>query len=205
MRRFTSSLRRRTASDGADIAHAEDHLRYIRRTMEQAGSFTAVSGWGQVAVGVIGMTGAAVAVRTSTPVEAVAVWIVAASLAVPVAMVAIVRKCRRLGMPVLSGPARRFVLCLTPSFIAAAFLTVVLIQRAMLEMLPGLWLLLYGTGVVAGGVLSIRLVPIMGGCFMVLGAAAFIAPPGWHIAFMAAGFGVLHVAFGLVIAVRHGG
>ena len=40
---------------------------------------------------------------------------------------------------------------------------------------------------------------------MALGAAAFASPSGWGTAFLAAGFGGLQIAFGLVIARRHGG
>ena len=66
-------------------------------------------------------------------------------------------------------------------------------------------LLLYGTALVAGGALSVRIVPVMGLAFMALGIAALGAPAAWGNAFMAAGFGGLHIVFGLVIARRYGG
>ena len=67
------------------------------------------------------------------------------------------------------------------------------------------WLLLYGTAVACGGAYSVRPVPLLGLLFMALGAAAFGSPESWGTAYLAAGFGGLHIAFGLVIAKRHGG
>jgi hypothetical protein len=71
--------------------------------------------------------------------------------------------------------------------------------------LPGVWLLLFGTAVATGGAFSVRVVPIMGICFMVLGACALVAPASLGNVLLAAGFGGLHLAFGIVIAVKYGG
>lgn len=124
-------------------AHAMDNLRFIRRTMERTGSFTALSGWGFSTVGIMG--------------------------------------------------------------VAAALLTPVLFGAGLTHLLPALWLLLYGAGVVTGGTFSVSVVPVMGVTFMVVGAAALLSPAAWGDAFMAIGFGGLHIIFGALIARRHGG
>jgi hypothetical protein len=45
----------------------------------------------------------------------------------------------------------------------------------------------------------------MGVAFMLAGVAAFLSPPVLGDAFMAAGFGGLHIVFGIVIWRKHGG
>ncbi|MFQ5718604.1 MAG: hypothetical protein ACE5IK_03560 [Acidobacteriota bacterium] len=184
---------------------AVSDLRYIRRKMEQAGAFTAISGWGQVGVGGIGLVAAAVAWRQDTPAMWLAVWLSAAVLAVIVAGVALTRKAAAAGESLWSGPGRRFALSFAPSVGAAMLLTAVLYRAGLVGALPGTWLMLYGAAVVAGGAFSVSIVPAMGLSFMLVGAAALLSPEGWGDGFMAAGFGLLHIVFGVLIARRHGG
>ena len=84
-------------------------------------------------------------------------------------------------------------------------LTIALVWRGTFDVLPGLWLLAYGAGVVAAGSYSVRVVPLLGALLMLLGAVALAVPPGWGNWCLAAGFGGLHIGFGLWIARRHGG
>jgi hypothetical protein len=182
-----------------------DNLAFIRDTMEAAGSFTAVSGWGMVAVGIIASAAAVLAAVQPTPLEALYIWIAAAVFAPPVMLWAIVRKARNAHMPLLSGPGRKFLLSFSPPLLAGALLTFVLYQSGLVTMIPGVWLLLYGAGVVAGGAFSVRIVPVMGFCFMVVGAITLFSPTPWHSWLMAAAFGGLHIGFGIPIARRHGG
>lgn len=181
------------------------NLAFIRDTMEAAGAFTAVSGWGMVAVGIIATAAAALASIQSTEVQSLYVWIAAAVPAPAVMLWAIVRKARKAHMPLLSGPGRKFVLSFSPPIIVGALLTMVLYRAGLIEMIPGMWLLLYGSAVVAGGAFSVKLVPVMGFCFMIAGTIAVFSPVSWNDWIMAAAFGGLHIAFGIPIARRHGG
>lgn len=182
-----------------------DNLRFIRETMERAGSFTAVSGWGEVVIGATALLAAYLASRQPSFEEWLATWLGEAVLSLVIGVWAMVRKARAFQIPLLSGPGRNFVLSLSPPIVAGGLLTVVLYRAGRVEPVPGLWLLLYGAGVVTGGAFSVKIVPVMGLSFMLVGAAALFCPPSWADGFMAAGFGGLHILFGLVIARRHGG
>lgn len=182
-----------------------EDLRYIRETMERSQSFTAVSGQGGVIMGLIALAGAVVAARTTSPDLWVLTWMTAAVLALCVAMAAISRKAHRAGQKILSGPGRKFAWNVTPPLLVGALVTVALVQSGSTALLPGVWLLLYGTGVVTGGAFSVRIVPLMGFSFMALGALALFAPASLADAFMATGFGGLHIVFGTIIWRNHGG
>lgn len=184
---------------------AMDNLRFIRETMEGAACFTAVSGIGEVAVGITAVMAAWIASLQASPRAWIAVWLCEAALGAGISVAAIVWKARKTEISLLSGPVRRFALGLLSPFVAGGILTAVLFAQGAFGLLPGLWLLLYGTGVVTGGAFSVRIVPVMGLAFMALGALALVAPASWGDAFLAAGFGGLHILFGAVIAWRHGG
>ena len=186
-------------------AHAMDHLRYIRETMEGVTSFTAVPGFGGIGMGGTALFAALVAAQQPTVDRWLAVWLIEGALALAIGVFSMVRKARRVQAALFSRPARKFTLGLSPAMITAALLTLVLYRAGLTGALPGAWLLMYGVGVVAAGAFSVKVVPAMGFCFMGLGAAALFSPPGWGNWFLAAGFGGLHTVFGIVIARRYGG
>ena len=173
--------------------------------MASAAEFTAVPGWGGLAMGITAMVAAFVASRQPTPRAWLIVWLVEAFIAVAIAAPAAATKAHRANSRLFSGPGRKFLLSFSPPIVVGALLTYTLFQAEALTALPGVWLLLYGTAIVTGGAFSVRVVPVMGLCLMLLGAAALFVPAGWGDAFMAAGFGVVHVGFGWWIARYYGG
>ncbi len=184
---------------------AMDNLAFIRNTMEAAGAFTAVSGWGMVAIGVIAIVVAIAASQAPTESSALIIWLASAILS-PLLMVwAMVRKARVAKMPLLSGPGRKFVLSFSPPMVVGALLTFVLYRAGLYQAIPGVWLLLYGTAVVAGGAFSVRVVPVMGLCFMAAGVVALFSPVSWNDWVLGAAFGGLHIVFGIPIARSYGG
>lgn len=184
---------------------AIDNLRYIRQTMERASAFTAVPGWGQVAIGFSAIAAAYVAAHQATPRAWLGTWLAEAIISLLIAGWLMDRKARTLGVPLFSGPGRKVLFSLSPPMIVGAMLTIVLFRAGLLHAIPGMWLLLYGTGVVTGGMFSISVVPVMGICFMTIGAVGLFVPSlsgDWLMAFA---FGGLHIIFGSVIARRYGG
>lgn len=184
---------------------ARDNLRFIRETMERAGSFTAIPGWGGVAMGITALGAAAIASRQASVLGWLITWIVEAGVAITIASWTTFTKARVAGTSLFSGPGRRFVYSFAPPLFVGALLTLVLYRTGFQSAVPGTWLLLYGTGVVTGGAFSIRVVPLMGLCFMVLGAVALFSPAELGNVLLAAGFGGLHIIFGAVIARKYGG
>ena len=184
---------------------AMDNLRFIRETMEQAGTFTAISGWGQCGIGLTAIIAALIAAEQPSLVRWVAIWVAEAVVASGISVASMVLKARATREPLHPKSVRKLVLSFSPSMLVGALLTVVLVRLQLDFLLPGVWMLLYGTGVVAAGTYSERIVPFMGMAFMTLGAVALFTPASWNTGLMIAGFGGLHILFGLLIARRYGG
>ncbi len=181
-----------------------DNLRYIRDTMESAGSFTAVPGTGGMIAGATALL-AAFAARLSVSHKAwLEIWIAEAFLALSIGLAFAWKKSSRTSTSLLSRPFRRFVLAMVPALIAGVVLTTALEQAGGQQFIPAVWLLLYGTGVASAGAFSVRVIPAMGVSFLAFGAmAAFV--PAWSGILLAAGFGGLHLIFGFIIARNYGG
>src|SRR6266487_266580 len=148
---------------------------------------------------------ALLAARQPTPELWLATWLGEAVVALGIGGATMVRKAFAVNDPLLSGPGRRAGLSFLPPMVVGGLLTVALSRAGLWHALPGTWLLLYGTGFVTGGAFSVRIVPVMGLCFMLAGTVALFAPAAWGNWCMAAGFGGLHIVLGVIIARRYGG
>ena len=185
--------------------HAEESLQFIRRTMERSATFTAVPGLGGAGMGVIALAAAVLAANQRSAERWLIVWLLAAAIAASIGVTAMLRKAARLGAPLAGAVGRRFAMSLAAPLVAGAALTWGVWVNDDSPLLPAVWLLLYGTGVLAGGVFSVAAVRLLGVAFMVLGVAALATPPAWGNVWLGIGFGGLQIAFGLYIARRHGG
>lgn len=206
VRRSATLLSMRSDRDSIALyERASENLRFIRDAMAQARAFTAVPGLGGIAMGGTALVAAWLASRTASPEAWLGVWLGEAVLAAGIAVVAIVWKARRSGTALLSGAGRKFALGVSPPLVVGAALTVALHLAGAHALLPGVWMLLYGTAVIAGGTFSIAVVPVLGACFMVSGLVALFAPAWWGDALMGLSFGGLQIGFGALIARRYGG
>jgi len=172
--------------------------------MERAGSFTAVPGWGGVLIGVTALAAVLITRGMQSRELWFFTWMAEAFLASAIGVLGTLRKARML-RKILQGPGRRFAMSLLPALVGGAILTGVLYEQQLFGLMPGVWLLLYGVAVMSGGTYSVKVVPLMGLGFMLLGTAALIAPWQWAQWLMAAGFGGLQIVVGGVIARRYGG
>jgi len=193
---------------------AVDNLAFIRQTMERSAAFTHVSGWGMVAVGVLTFVAsfaAHVIAGDAAILDArrarlwMTVWLVQAAISACVAGALIRRKARAANADLLSSPGRKMLSGFAPPMVAGALLTFALAQTGAFALLPGVWMLLYGAGVMTGGAHSVRTLPAMGVAFVMLGGMALFIAPAYADWLMGLGFGGLHVIFGILVVRRHGG
>jgi hypothetical protein len=184
---------------------AMDNLRYIRETMERATPFTGISGRGEMAIGVTALVVSVVAAQQHNFKAWLAIWLAEGFISLLIAGWSMDRKARSTQTALFSGSGRKAVFSLAPPVIAGGVLTIVLVRAGLSDAIPGVWLLLYGTGVITGGMFSVRAVPAMGLCFMALGALSLFSPSAWANWFMAVGFGGLHLLFGAIIVRKYGG
>lgn len=184
---------------------ALEHLRVIRQTMERSAAFTAVPGWGFCVTGVTALIAGPIAFHQKTAEGWLAAWLIEALTAATIVLVMMHRKATRLGTEVLSISGRRLFIGLLPALAAGGLLTVALMWSGPVHLIPGVWLVLYGVAVMQAGAFSVRTVPAMGAAFVGFGAIALPLPWLWANVVLTAGFGLLHIIFGFVIARRHGG
>ena len=184
--------------------HAFDNLRYIRETMERAGSFTSIPGWGGLAIGGTAIVTSIIASRL-VDLRWLEAWLIEAVVAATIALITMSMKAARAGVTMTSTAARRFFVSYFAPIIAAAVITMMLTRTQWFDAMPAVWLLSYGASFISSGAYSIRVVPQMGVCFMLLGAIASLVSFPIANALLGVGFGGLHIIFGLIIARNYGG
>ncbi|MFB3105715.1 MAG: hypothetical protein ACE1ZA_12450 [Pseudomonadales bacterium] len=188
---------------------AEGNLRYIRQAMERAEQVSAVSGLGGIGMGGVAIVGSIYAATVWQSEDdlrqQLLIWLVTAVFAITIGLIAAYFKSRSLERTLLNDPARRFALCLAPNLLAGAVLTGVLWSTPQHTLVPAIWLLSYGCGVLSAGTYAVRPVMLMGGCFVVAGVLAFVLTPAWLNVYLGTVFGGLHIIFGWWVFRRYGG
>jgi hypothetical protein len=184
---------------------ALEHLRVIRQTMERSSAFTAVPGWGIVVMGITALVASPLAFRQKSAEGWLAAWLIEALVATTIALVMMHQKATRLGTEILSISGRRLFVGYLPALAAGGLLTIALMRSGPVGMVPGVWLVLYGVAVMQAGAFSVRAVPAMGAGFVLLGAITLPLSWFWSNIMLAAGFGLVHIVFGIIIARKHGG
>ncbi len=185
--------------------HAQDNLSFIRGAMERAERVSAVSGAGAMAMGGIALVAMAVAATVGAFAEQLMVWIATAFAAGLAGVLGSALKARQNDLTLFGDPGRRFLLCLIPALLVGAVLSAALLPTPQLVLLPSLWMMLYGTGVLAAGTYAAPPVMYMGGAFIVTGLFAHALPWEWSNVLLGMSFGGLHLVFGYQVYKHHGG
>jgi hypothetical protein len=183
-------------------------LAYIRASIESSSSMH-VPGMAGIVMGVIGLLAAIVVSLPRWGAHWLGIWLAAAAVAFLLGGALVARQIVQRGHTRYLGPARKFLLCLCPALFAGAVLTLVFVTAGMTNVIPGMWLLLYGCAVLSASTVTIagiaRLICIMGALFVALGMITFALPTMAHTVMLGLGFGVLHIIFGFLIGrLSHG-
>ena len=181
--------------------HAAETLRYIRASMDGAGSL-AVPGSAGITMGLVGFVAAALAPSAGSRTLWLSSWLIAAAVASACGGLLMARQAALQGFTLFGAPVRKLVLCLAPGLFAGASMTFVLWQSNNLHAIPAVWLLLYGCALISSSAPTTRLVGILGALFTLLGLITFWLPDHLHNMALGLGFGGLHLGFGILIGQR---
>ncbi|MCD9189518.1 MAG: hypothetical protein LUM44_24115 [Pyrinomonadaceae bacterium] len=184
---------------------AMDNLKFIRETMERSAVFTSVPGYGGILMGATAIVAAYIAHSQISIRDWLTVWLTEAILAFFIGLLAMWQKTKLSKTSLFSTPARKLIMNSLPPMLCGVFITLGLWRFGHFEVMIPTWILCYGAAVVCGGAFSVKVVPIMGWCFIALGAVAFFLPANTGQVMMALSFGVLHIVFGAIIGRKFGG
>ncbi len=192
---------------------ARENLIYIRKTLEAAGQFTAVPGKCLMFAGCTALAGVAANVfftgapwnSAASQERALAVWGLVLLISVAVVSYGIYRKSHQMRTRIQAPLMRKLLWSLAPALSVGALLTHFAVRTHNPDFLPTIWLGCYGTAIVNGGMVSVAPVRYLGLSLLLAAAGSALSPAGMGLAWMAAGFGWLHLVFGAYIAWRHNG
>ncbi len=195
------------------VQTARENLLYIRKTLEAAGQFTAVPGKCLMAAGFVTLAGSvfngfvtgAPWSSKFNPDLALATWGIVLGLSLAIVSIGIYRKSLQMCAPIRPPLLRKLLWSLCPALFVGGLLTNLAIHSNNLDWLPVIWLGCYGVAVTNGGQVSVAPVRYMGLCFLAAAAGAAISPRETGLAWLALGFGWLHIVYGAYIARRHNG
>ena len=108
-------------------------------------------------------------------------------------------KARKRHQPVWTPIARTAFLALLGPGVAGVLGTLALAKAGHFELLPGLWLMLYGCGMYVVSFFAPLFLRALGVAFAAIGLAAWLAPEAHAALWLGLGFGVLHFVFGAIV------
>jgi hypothetical protein len=187
------------------LEHAEHTLETIRTLMERSQRYEHISGYSGLVAGAVAILGSIVLrlglLRVAFPANFIIVWSAVFGIAFASHLLFTFGRARQRGEPVWSRQARTVLLAVLPAFSAALVVTALIWRLGRPDLLPAVWLTLYGCGVLATSFFAPRSIAGLGGTCFALGAIALLAPHTFPILTMAIGFGITHIGFGIAVLV----
>lgn len=184
---------------------AMDNLEFIRDTIQRSTRFTVVPGYGGMLMGVTAIGAAVIAGLQPDRGMWLTAWLTEAILALLIGLLAMWQKSRNTSLSLNSLPARKFAFGFSPPMIAGGIITGMMALGGAYDLLPSVWITLYGAAVITGGAFSVRPVQIMGWVFLFAGAVSAFVSPAYGDMLMAATFGAVQIIFGAIIGIKYGG
>jgi hypothetical protein len=201
-----------------DENEAVEQLATIRRIMESATRMTTLPGRAAVCGGVFALIGCGVtfwkmrsfdfAEMAKLPPQErhalVAMWALIAIAGIGVNILLTLRLARKRGVNAWSRLAQLAAYAMAPALVAAAALSVALIENAQWRLVAPTWMMLYGVALWMAGILSVRAPRMLGGVFFAAGIATLFWAEPAALAMVALTFGLAHVVFGIFLISRFG-
>ncbi len=186
-----------------------EDIKQIRSIMERSSRFLSLSGLSGVSAGIVAILGAITAqwylqssgfdigdlrARDLLVETGAAVLVLAASLSFLFSY----RMAVRRNLPFWSPVARDVLESLLVPLVAGGVLSLLLIGRGHMQLVPGITLLFYGLALFATSHYTVRDLRTLGILQTLLGLVASALPQA-SILLWGFGFGVLHIAYGLMM------
>ncbi len=188
-----------------NFEHAEHTLETIRTLMERSQRYEHISGASGLVAGSAVLAGCGVLGFGLMPFNPgtnfVMVWTSVLLVACAAHCALTSARAHKRGEQAWSRQARTVLLAVLPCFLASVSISVLMARLNRLDLLPALWLLLYGCGVLATSFFAPRSILRLGLSCLTMGTISAVVVPGWPILTMAVGFGMTHLCFGACVAV----
>ena len=187
------------------LERAEHTLETIRTLMDRSQRYEHLSGYSGLLAGGTALLGCAALGFNLLPfgprLDFAVVWSTVFAVAFAGHLVITFGRARQRGEPVWSRQARTVLLAVLPSLGASVAITVLMGRLDRLDLLPALWLLLYGCGALATSFFAPRSIAWLGATCLTMGIISLVVLSGHAIMTMALGFGATHIAFGVSVLV----
>jgi hypothetical protein len=198
-----------------DIERASAELKVIRELMERPVCYSTMSGASGVLAGVAALGGVMADWVTSDHHStwlAFCIWGCVFMIAL-VSDIALTRiREKKQGMPFWTSVKRRMLLTILPPFVAGVGLTAAIVvpwQDTLggqhINLIPALWMAFYGLALWQAGEFSIPEIRVMGAGFILASLPTAMFLQDWPYCALAITFGGFHLAYGVVVWLRHGG